>query len=1533
SLTPAPVLTLATHPAPETGEPEARSLPETPPETRTTPQNAAYVIYTSGSTGKPKGVCVEHRAAVRLFSTTGPLFGFDETDVWTLFHSFAFDFSVWEVFGALLHGGRLVIVPRVVTRDPGAFADLMLREGVTVLNQTPSAFQQLTAHCARQPVPPAFALRHVIFGGEALNWAALAPWFAAYGDRQPKLVNMYGITETTVHVTHLELSADPGRPADIGVALPDLQIRLLDTGLQPVPPGIPGEICVAGPGVTRGYLNRADLTADRFVPDPWGAPGSRMYRSGDVARQRADGGFDYVGRADAQVKLRGFRIETGEIEAALAALPGIAAACVRLRGDRLVAWLASGTPQEPLALRMALARDLPDYMLPAAFVVLPDLPLTTNGKVNVAALPDPEPAAAEPGFVPPEGAAEQALAAIWAEVLGRESVGALDNFFASGGDSMRAVTLAARAAEAGLPVTVEAIFRHQTLRGLAGAVGRAAPVAAYLPPADLPAHLETAWPMTRLQLGMLFHGEVAAEAAVYHDVFSFRLNLGWDEPAFRAALGALAVRHPVLRSSFDLHGADGPMQQVHREVALPLVVSDLSGMAEPDAEAAIAADIAAEKARPFAISAPPLLRLMMHLRGAADVQITLGFHHAILDGWSVAAMQVELMQLWQQARAGQIAGLPPLAATPALAAVAEQAALRAPGARAFWAALLEDAEVLRLPPPAPDAPPGRVGLRFGPEVLADLRALADRLGLPLRSLLLTAHLKMLALWGGTADVVSGLVTHTRPEARDAEKMLGLFLNTLPVRLRLGQESWQDLARATFAAEVDLAAHRHYPLAAIVEANGHVPPFDVMFNFIHFHVQDALAGMAGVDGTPALRGMTAFEATNFALGVHAVLGGDGLVVDFAHDPARLDAGLAGRMAESYGAILRAMLADPAAPHRVAALIPAEDRALLARWNRTETRYPQAGQTLVGIIEDRIAAEGDRTALRFGGESLGFAALNARANRLAHALRARGVGPDSRVGLAVDRSFEMMVAVLAILKAGGAWVPLPPDYPPARLAMILEDAAPVLVLAQPHLADLPGVEVMLIGPEHAPQDMPDHNPEPLAGPEDTAYVIFTSGSTGRPKGVAVPHRAIVNRLLWMAAAYDLGPGDRVLQKTPLGFDVSVWELILPLMTGAVMVIAEPEGHRDPAYLERVIRDEAVTALHFVPPMLEAFLDRAAPRALPSLRCVVCSGQALPRATQATFHRAHPGVGLHNLYGPTEAAVDVTAWTCAPGDAGDKVPIGHAIANVRMYVLDAALDPVPPGVAGHLYIGGVALARGYVGRPDLTAAVFLPDPFGPPGARMYRTGDLARFRPDGALDYLGRADDQVKIRGFRVEPGEVEAALRAAGADQAVVLAAPGLDGTMRLLAWVAGDAPPDTLRAALARHLPAHMLPEAITPLAALPVTANGKADRKALPMPETAPAAPRIAPRSPSEATIAAIWARLLGQPQVGVTDSFFAIGGHSILALRLLAELQRETGVVLSLRLFLADPTVAGLAVAMDALTGLTAPPEDDTAETETILL
>ncbi|MFZ1660558.1 MAG: amino acid adenylation domain-containing protein, partial [Paracoccaceae bacterium] len=811
-LTPATILDLT----------KPLDTPHTNTTPKTKPNNLAYVIYTSGSTGKPKGTMVENDAVVRLFSATDDWFGFNETDVWTLFHSYAFDFSVWEIFGALLYGGGLVIVPWLTSRDPEAFHTLLAEEGVTVLNQTPSAFGQLSNHRLALARPAPLVLRLVIFGGEALNRAALQPWFDRHGHDRPQLVNMYGITETTVHVTYQPLVDAPMAIGAIGVPIPDLQTRVLDSALNPLPPGVRGELFVAGPGLARGYLNRPALTAERFIPDPYGPPGTRLYRSGDLARVLEDGTLEYMGRADDQVKIRGFRIETGEIETALSAIPGVSGAIVLARNGKLVAWHCSDLAASDL--REHLGRELPDYMVPATFVALDKLPLTANGKIDRSALPDPEPEAA-PDFVAPRTAGEKALAEIWAEVLGRELVGIHDNFFASGGDSMRAVALAAKARDRGIRVDLGELFRHQTIAALATALGKDTKVAALPPLSDADRHLlppsaQTAWPMTRLQLGMVFHAQVDGAAGVYHDIFSFRLRVDWHEDSFRKALNHLAERHPILRTSFDLARYSQPLQIVHREVALPISIIDISDRDCAAQDILIAEAIAAEKADPFLLDNAPLLRIAVHLRGQGQLQITLGIHHAILDGWSVAALQVELLDCWARLRRGDSVELAPLASDYSASIAAEIEAIADPENRAWWAENLDGQALLTLPTPTTDLggalPDEPVRCDVEHELQTRLRDLAARLGLPLRSILLAAHLRVLALWGGTQDVTSGLVCHIRTEAPDSDKVLGLFLNTLPLRLHIQPESWRGLIKRVFEAELGLLAHRFYPLAQIVE---------------------------------------------------------------------------------------------------------------------------------------------------------------------------------------------------------------------------------------------------------------------------------------------------------------------------------------------------------------------------------------------------------------------------------------------------------------------------------------------------------------------------------------------------------------------------------------------------------------------------------------------------------------------------------------------------------------------------------------------
>ncbi len=1519
----------------------------------------AYVIYTSGSTGRPKGVQVTHGNLARLLDATDAWFGFGADDVWTLFHSCSFDFSVWELWGALARGGRLVVVPYLTTRSPEDFLRLLADEGVTVLNQTPSAFRQLVeADRASGDAPRRLPLRWVVFGGEALDPRVLAPWFERHGDERPRLANMYGITETTVHVTWRRITAaDAARPGSpLGVPIPDLSLYLLDAAMEPVPPGVPGELYVGGAGVARGYLGCPALTAQRFVADPFSAdPAARLYRSGDLARRRADGELDYLGRADQQVKVRGFRIETGEIEAVLAAHPGVAEAAVVARDDggerRLVAYVAPPRGCDApgaAALRAHVAAALPEHMVPAAFVALDALPLTVNGKLDRRALPAPRAGAgAEEGFTAARSDTEARLAEVWQEVLGVERVGIDDNYFALGGDSIRAVRMVAAARRRGLSISIPHLFRHQSIRGLAADAAppaEAAPAAepfALLDPAArerLPDDVEDAYPASRVQMAMLYHTERAPDSFIYLNLNGYRVHTRWDEGAMREALHRVAARHPLLRTSFDLAAAPEPVQRVHRGTDVPLQVADLRHL---DA-AAQDGWFDRERGRGFDFARPPLLRFHVHLLGEDVFRLVLAEHHAVLDGWSVASLVTELVRTFVAVRDGRPdpAAPPPAARFRDFVAL-EREAIASAAARGFWRGVTEGAPLTQLPPrEGTETPDGVEVPRHWVELPATtaeaLRRAAESAGVPLKTVYLAAHLRVLALLAGAGEVVTGYVTSGRPETEDGDRVAGVFLNTVPLRVEMAPETWADLARRVFAAERALLPHRRFPLAEIVRDAGGRTPFEAAFNFTHFHVYDALA-----DSGVRLEPERFFQRTELPLMVSvSVLPATGAVrVRLEHDPARLAEPQMEALRGWYARALEAFAARPDGPWEEERLIGVEETARLRRFERGVDVH-RTPATLHRLAEEQAARTPDAVALAADAGSLTYAELNRRANRLARHLRGRGVGPEVRVGVCMERGVEMVVSLLAVLKAGGAYVPLDPGYPAERLAFMLADSAPAVLLIQEALrGTLPpdardgALAVDAAWGEVEGEDGADL--PPAAEPGNAAYVIYTSGSTGRPKGVMNTHEGAVNRLRWMQAEYGIGADDVVLQKTPFGFDVSVWEFFWPLQQGAALVMARPGGHRDPGYLREVIEGEGVTTLHFVPSMLQQFLEDGGGARCGGLRRVICSGEALPAAAVEHFHRVMPAaVSLHNLYGPTEAAVDVSHWACERGASAEAVPIGRPVWNTRLRVLDPAMRPVPPGVPGELYISGVQVARGYLRRPGLTAERFVPDPFAEePGARAYRTGDRARWRGDGALEYLGRLDGQAKIRGFRVEPGEVEGALLAHPAvERAVVAAHAHPSAGTRLAAYVVfreGTAvPTDELRRHLRDRLPEPMVPAGISVLDALPLTPNGKLDRRALPAPDFGAdrGAAYVAPRTDTERAVAAIWAAVLEAERVGVHDDFLALGGHSLLAMRALARIRRDLDCALGLQAFLEAGTVEGVATRVDAARAEAGPAGSDLA-------
>ncbi|MEV5427837.1 non-ribosomal peptide synthase/polyketide synthase [Streptomyces sp. NPDC052701] len=1497
------------------------------PARRPLPENAAYTIYTSGSTGRPKGVVVPHANVVRLFTRTRHWFGFDEHDVWTLFHSYAFDFSVWELWGALLHGGRLVVVPDDTARSPEDFLRLLADERVTVLNQTPSAFYPLIRADAEHPeLGERLALRTVVFGGEALDVTRLADWYARHPDTAPRLVNMYGITETTVHVTHAPLdraTAGAGAASPIGTGIPDLRIHVLDDDLALLPPGAVGEMYVAGEGLARGYLGRPGLTAGRFLADPFGQPGSRMYRTGDRARWRADGTLEYLGRADQQVKIRGYRIEPGEIEAALHTHPGVGAAAVGVYEDgagtrRLVAHVvgAGGRAEPPPAaeLRSHLERLLPAHMVPAAYVPMAALPLTANGKLDRRALPAPGPDgfAAGTDRTAPRTPAERAVAAAWTDVLDTDEVGAGDDFFALGGDSILAVRVTSRLRAAfGPDVSPRLLFTHPRLADLAAALGDPDPrrAAEVIPAADPDAPA----PLSYAQQRLWFLDRFEPGSTEYTTLSVLRLRGRLDEAALRTALDGLVARHEALRTTFAER--DGRARQiVHPPHPVDLPVDDLTG----GGPRALDDLLEREAATPFDLGGGPLLRARLARSGADEHVLVLAVHHIVTDGWSVAVLGRDLAELYTAAHEGREPRLPEPRVRYADYAVWQRArADLAEKQLAYWRAALEGLTPLELPT---DRPRPAVRTRDGALVTFHLpAALTGRLrergrdaDATLYMTLLTACKVLLARWAGQEDIAVGTVTAGReqPELHD---VVGMFVNTLVLRSRVSPHlTFRQLLGEVRTTVLEAFAHQEVPFERLVDVlqperdTSRTPLFQVMVALHNLGAETP--GLPGLDVepvTPPVRNAAYDLAFDF-------VERDGGVTGYLeYNTGLFDAGTAERLATRLRLLLEAAAEDP---DRAAGALPlmtgAERRRVLRDWQGA--RLPVDAATFPALFEAQAARTPHATALVARDATLDFAALNDRANRLAHHLIARGVGAERVVAVRLPRTCDAYVALLAVLKAGGTLLCLDPDLPEERVAFLLRDAAPHTVLTAGALREVPWDRL----PAHDPADTDRTAP---LHPDNTAYVVYTSGSTGRPKGVAVEHRHLVNlchdhREGLVAPHTADGRRLRAALSASFAFDTS-WEGPLLLALGQEVHLVDEDVRLDPDAFCALVAERRLDLVNVTPSFLRELT--AAGLLAPGRhhpRLLLVGGEAVPAALWRELGDAERdlGIAVYNMYGPTECTVDAVY-----GRAGrrDRPVIGRPGRNLRAYVLDGALRPVPPGVPGELYLAGAQVARGYLNRPGLTAARFPADPFGAPGERMYRTGDRARWDDDGLLEFLGRVDEQVKIRGFRIEPGEVEAALLAHPDVTEAVVTAREHAGRLMLVAYVVPAAdrtppPADELRVALRRTLPDHMVPAAFVPLARIPRTSSGKTDRRALPAPPERPddGTRYVAPRPGAEERLAAIWAEVLGVARVGARDNFFALGGDSILSIQIVSR-ARQAGLALTTKDVFRHQTVAELAL------------------------
>jgi amino acid adenylation domain-containing protein len=1452
----------------------------------------------------------------------------------------AFDFSVWELWGALLHGGRLVIVPYFVTRSPDAFLDLLEKEKITVLNQTPSAFRQLIHAEGMVPHRTQLALRTIIFGGEALDFSMLKPWMDRHSEH-PRLINMYGITETTVHVTFREITKkdlEQSHESRIGVAIPDLDLYILDGHMEPTPPGVAGEIHVGGAGLARGYLRRPELTAERFVPNPFnGTPGERLYKTGDLGRHKSGGDIEYLGRIDQQIKIRGFRIELGEIESVFRQHPQLRdCASALYEGNagekRLALYAVAKDHQRPTLheLRRYGGEKLPEYMLPSSVMYLERLPLTAHGKVSRQELPFPEhhrPTLDE-DYLPPANELERTLAQIYAPVLGLEKVGVEDNYFTLGGDSIRSIEIRARAQAKGLNVSIQELFQHQTIRELSQHLeGReaAAPLAHVQPFSllsnedrqKLPAGLEDAYPLSSLQAGMVFHSEYSADYLIY--ITTIHLRGHFDPERLRTAVEEVTKRHGMLRTGFDLNNFSEPLQFVHARATIPVEVEDLRHLSAEEQESYLATWMENEKQRRFEWSTVPLLRIHLHRRGGMNFQFSLS--EPFLDGWSVAFLITELFEHYSALLQGSNRVSTPLRISYADFVALEQQTIASDECRRYWSEKFSHTDASRITASSflhrlsgvPRV--GRIDVPITSQTSSGLHELATTESLSIKSVLLAAHCKVISVLSGQQDqdVVTGLFMNGRPEMVDGEKLIGMFLNILPFKLAFKAETWAGLARSAAFEEAQLLPHRRYPIQRLQHLYGAENLFDTAFNFTHFHIYQRLLRTGQIEGIS----LFGTEQTYYALTAQFNLDETSSRITLALDYRELAIAPqeAEKIAGYYSRLLAAMAHAPFASHESTCFLPqAEQDQLLAQWNHTFMDYPKE-ESFLALFEKQVELVPDAPAAIWEAEQLTYRELNERANQLGHHLRSLGVGPETLAGICMARTNQMVIGLLGILKSGGAYVPLDPQYPAERLKFMLEDTQIRVLVTQSGLQEVLPAKV-----EHVvciDTDWPVITGRSTANVQsgvtaaNVAYLVYTSGSTGKPKGAAIEHHSTQGLMHWARREFGMETLTGVLAASSICFDMSVFEIYVPLSWGGAVIMAE-----NVLRLHTLAAKNKVTLISTVP---SAIAELARLGWVPEVtKAALLAGEVLPeKIVEQIFQSTHIEK-VWNLYGLSEDTSYTTAALMKKGESS-PVTIGRPIANRQLYVLDPQLQPVPKGITGELYVSGEGLARGYANRPELTAERFLPNPFSSePGARMYRTGDLVRYRADGKLDCLGRIDHQLKIRGYRIELGEIESVLGAhPGVKTNAVVLREDVAGEKQLVAYVVskqeGKLTSGDLRDYLKTKIPDWMVPSAILLIEQMPMTTNGKVDRKALPAP-TAPAAAAkhfVAPHTFVQELLASIWIQVLKLDKVGIHDNFFESGGHSLNATQVISRARNIFHVDLHVHDLFASPTIAGLAGVM----------------------
>ncbi|MBI5100065.1 MAG: amino acid adenylation domain-containing protein [Nitrospirae bacterium] len=1501
----------------------------------------AYAIYTSGSTGAPKGVLITQRAIAGHCFQIAKHYELCPSDRVYQFASMSFDGSMEQILPTLLAGAAVILRDSNVW-TPLAFSENIAHFGLTILCLPPSFLHEWAQSLVEFPnSSSAHQPRMIICGGEELRHGT-TQILKRTSMSCVRLLNVYGPTEATITATLFEVdlrsqeSLFPQR-IPIGRPSPNRTIYIIDRYGNLLPAGIPGEIHIGGDFLAYGYLNRPDLTEEKFIPDPFDKrPGARLYKTGDLGRFLSDGTIEFLGRIDHQVKVRGFRIEPGEIEAVLAKHPAVRETVVLAREDqpgekRLVAYVVFHFEPAPTTseLRRFLGDKLPDYMIPSVFIPLEVMPLTANGKVDRRALPIPGRTRPllEKIYVPPRTAVEQELAAIWAEVLGLEQVGIHDNFFELGGDSLLATQVMSRLRNAFyVEISLRRLFETPTIAGLAGAVSTVSTALIakeqQSAPLIVPVPREGELQLSFAQERLWFLDQLEPGSSAYNIPLVMRLTGDINVTALEESLGEILRRHEVLRTTFVTEN-DQPVQRIAPPGAFILSHMDLSAAPE-DLREAKAQQLASEEGfYPFDIAAGPLLRATLLRLTPQEHVLLLTVHHIVSDGWSIGILCRELSAFYEAFSKGNPSPLPELPIQYGDFAVWQRTWLQGERLKkqlTFWKEQLKDISPLAFPtdharPPMQTFHGDTHTIQISQSSTEALQSLSLKEGVTLFMTLLAAFQVLLHRYTGQDDIVIGIPIANRNRAA-TEGLIGFFVNTLVMRTDTsGDPVFRELLKQVQKTTLDAYTHQDLPFEKLVEELqperdlSRNPLFQVMFA-----LQNIPVAALNLTGLIPSRMKIEEKRTKFDLEVELWKTEEGLKATFVYNTDLFDIATIKRMAGHYQMILDGVVANPDRKLSELPLLTEPERhQILTEWNDTAAVYPE-DKCIHKLFEEHVERVPNNIAVVFKDKKITYSDLNERANQLARGLRTEGVRSDVIVGIMVHRSIDMILGLLGILKAGGAYLPIDPQYPDSRIEYMLKDSNARILLTQGNLMNrlaYDGNRIALDKDSFIKEDA--SNLDMTGSPCDLAYLIYTSGSTGMPKGVMLEHRGVVNLSEWFNRKYDLSKNRNVIQNTIFSFDVAVEEIIVTLTSGACLFLPGNEETIDKDKFLTFIKENRINIAQFVPTTLREFL--ADTDKIESLNIVICGGEALDELLKEQI--LQKGYALYNNYGPTEITVDALSTRCS----NKKVTIGKPISNKKCYILDKRFNPVPIGIAGELCIGGAGLARGYLNCPELTAEKFIPNSFSDePGARLYRTGDLARYLPDGNIEFLGRIDHQVKIRGFRIEIGEVEAILgHHPDVKETIVIVREDQPGNKRLVAYVVHNnkksaLATNELRSFMKGHLPDYMVPSAFVALDSLPLTPNGKVDQKALPAPDSERLGSEdsyVSPRIPIEKVLAGIWCEILGLNQVGVHDNFFELGGHSLLATQVMSRLRKVFEVEIPLRTLFESPTVEELAFAL----------------------